>query len=75
MMALGQDASGSIAVIPSLVILALAVWLWAIIDCLMNETDSTRMLLWVGVILVLNLLGVLLYLTIRRPQRRRDIKP
>lgn len=62
-----------IVVIPLLALASLGFWLWMLIDCIKNEPSTGNdKIIWVVVILVLQFLGALLYLIIRRPQRIRD---
>ena len=51
---------------------AFALWIWMLIECLTKETDEgSNRLIWVLVIVFLHALGALLYLIIRRPERKR----
>jgi ABC-type multidrug transport system fused ATPase/permease subunit len=51
---------------------AFALWIWMLIECLTKETDEgNNRLIWVLVIVFLHALGALLYLIIRRPERKR----
>jgi H+/Cl- antiporter ClcA len=50
------------------------VWIWAIVDCVKNESsDGNDKLVWILIIVFTHLLGALLYLLIRRPQRIREL--
>jgi phage shock protein C len=42
-------------------IFTIVVWIWALIDCLKSEKETTEKLIWVIVIVFLNILGALLY--------------
>lgn len=47
-------------------------WIWMLIDCATNEpAEGTDKLVWILVILFTHLLGALIYLLVRRPERRR----
>ncbi|RMG35178.1 MAG: hypothetical protein D6725_13055 [Planctomycetota bacterium] len=47
-------------------------WIWVLVDCLVNEpSQGNEKIAWAVVILLGNLLGALLYLVIRRPERIR----
>jgi hypothetical protein len=47
-------------------------WIWMLIDCATNEpSEGTDKLVWILVILFTHLLGALIYLLVRRPERRR----
>ena len=51
---------------------ALALWLWALVDCLRDDTAvGNEKLLWALIILLGGAIGAILYLLIRRPQRNR----
>ncbi len=51
----------------------LALWIWALVDCITKEPDKGNdKLIWVLVIVLANWIGALLYLLIRRPQRIRE---
>ena len=53
-------------------IAAFALWVWALVDCLRDETATGNdKLLWALIIVLLGAIGAILYLLIRRPQRRR----
>lgn len=45
-------------------------WIWMLVDCIKNEPSTGNdKIVWVIVILLFHMLGSLLYLLIRRPQR------
>ena len=49
-------------------------WIWMIIDCATKETDeNNNRVLWVLIIVFVHVLGALLYLLIRRPQRLAEL--
>lgn len=62
--------------IPILIVLSLlltALWVWMLVDCLVNEpSEGNQKLVWVIVIIFTNWLGALIYLFFRRPQRQRE---
>jgi len=48
----------------------LVLWIWALIDCINNETDEgNERVIWVVVIAAAQLIGALIYLIVRRPKR------
>ena len=48
-------------------------WIWMIIDCATKEpSEGNDKLIWILVILLTHLLGALIYLLVRRPQRIRE---
>lgn len=47
-------------------------WIWSIIDCAQNEpSEGNDKVIWIIVILILQLIGSLLYVIARRPERIR----
>ena len=52
-----------------------ALWLWALVDCIRNEPTSIDKLLWVFVILAFNVLGAVVYLVVRRGRRSAGGRP
>lgn len=53
-------------------ILFFVLWLWALIDCAMNEPINTNdKIVWILIIIFLPLLGAILYLLVRRPTRKK----
>ena len=52
--------------------LAFIVWLLVLVDCLRNEpAEGNDRIVWTLVLVFTSLLGIVLYLAIRRPQRVR----
>ncbi len=48
-------------------------WVWMIIDCATKEpSEGNDKLIWLLIILLTHLLGALIYLLVRRPQRIRE---
>ena len=55
-------------------IASLVFWLWMLIDCIKNESDQgNTKVIWVIVIVLLGILGALVYVVARRPQRIREL--
>ena len=51
---------------------AMALWIWMIIDCATNEpSEGNDKVVWILIIVLLSWLGALIYLIVRRPQRKR----
>lgn len=74
---LGPALTASVVFMVLMVLLALAVfalWLFALGDCLVNEPPNkgSEKALWAAVIIFLPLIGSLLYIFFRRPQRKRE---
>ncbi len=55
----------------SIVISLTVLWIWTLIDCIKNEpTEGNERIVWVVVIAVTHWVGALIYLIVRRPQRK-----
>ena len=55
----------------SIVVGLLILWIWTLIDCIKNEsTEGNERIVWVVVIAVTHWIGALIYLIVRRPQRK-----
>ena len=55
----------------TIVIGAMVFWIWALIDCINNEsTEGNERIVWVVVIAVTHWIGALIYLVTRRPKRK-----
>ncbi|MCP4613604.1 MAG: hypothetical protein GY845_33360 [Planctomycetes bacterium] len=55
----------------SIVVGLLVLWIWTLIDCIKNEpTEGNERIVWVVVIAVTHWIGALIYLIVRRPQRK-----
>lgn len=49
-----------------------AFWIWALLDCIQNEpADGDQRTIWVVVIALTHVVGALLYVLVRRPNRIR----
>jgi len=49
----------------------MVLWIWTLIDCIKNEsTEGNERIVWVVVIAVTHWIGALIYLIVRRPQRK-----
>lgn len=49
---------------------AFVLWIWTLLDCIKNEpSEGNDKVVWVVVIAVMNWIGALIYLIVRRPQR------
>ncbi len=49
-------------------------WIWALVDCVQNEPDAGNdKLVWVLVIVLAGWIGALIYVFVRRPQRRAPL--
>jgi len=48
-------------------------WIWMLIDCATKEpSEGNDKLIWILVIVFTHLIGALIYLLVRRPQRIRE---
>ena len=55
----------------SIVVSMTILWIWTLIDCINNEsTEGNERIVWVVVIAVTHWIGALIYLIVRRPQRK-----
>ena len=75
-MTIAQAAGPDVFIIVMMGILALflAFWVWALVDCAIRETDERNTkAVWVGIILLANWIGALVYLIVRRPQRKAEL--
>ena len=55
----------------SIVVGLMVLWIWTLIDCIKNESiEGNERIVWVVVIAVTHWIGALIYLIVRRPQRR-----
>ena len=55
----------------SIVVSLTVLWIWVLIDCIKNEsTEGNERIVWVVVIAVTHWIGALIYLIVRRPQRK-----
>ena len=53
-------------------LVALAFWIWMLVDCLKHEpSEGNDKLIWVLVIVLANWIGALIYFFVRRPERKR----
>ena len=49
-------------------------WIWTLIDCIQNEpSEGNDKIIWILVIVLTNWIGALIYLVVRRPQRKREL--
>ena len=48
-------------------------WIWMLIDCATKEpSQGNEKLIWVLIILLTHWIGALIYLIVRRPERRKQ---
>ncbi|MFA5366865.1 MAG: PLD nuclease N-terminal domain-containing protein [Dehalococcoidia bacterium] len=53
-------------------LLATALWIWMLIDCITKEpSEGNDKIVWVLVIVLIGALGALIYLIARRPKRKQ----
>lgn len=54
-------------------LVAILAWLWALIDCVQNESSTGNdRVVWLLIILLLGVLGAIVYIVSRRPARLRE---
>ncbi len=76
-----NDAMGSVGLAELMVFflvvvvggLGAGVWIWMLVDCLTKEREGNTKLVWALVILLGQAIGAVLYLAIRRPERKREL--
>ena len=72
-------APGGFEIIILLPILALSLgafilWIWTLIDCIKNEpAEGNDKIIWILLIVLTNWVGALIYLIVRRPQRKATL--
>ncbi|MDT8300057.1 MAG: PLDc N-terminal domain-containing protein [Sedimentisphaerales bacterium] len=55
----------------SIVVGLMVLWIWTLIDCIKNEpTEGNERIVWVVIIAVTHWIGAVIYLIVRRPQRK-----
>lgn len=53
-------------------LLATALWIWMLIDCITKEpSEGNDKIVWILVIVLVGALGALIYLIARRPKRKQ----
>lgn len=68
-----MDTATTISILIVIAMLCMVFWIWALVDCATKETnEGNTKLVWVGIILVAHWIGALLYLIVRRPQRKAE---
>lgn len=54
-------------------VLAFGLWIWALVDCAVNESsEGNDKIVWILIIVFANWIGALLYLIVRRPRRIQE---
>lgn len=72
-----MDTSFGVGIVELVIILGIlaislaffVLWLWMLIDCISNEA-SDKKLMWLLIIIFTGGIGALIYLIVRRPQRK-----
>jgi hypothetical protein len=53
-------------------IVFLVVWIWALVDAVSNEpSEGNDKLIWILIIVLAGIIGAIIYLAVRRPERIR----
>jgi hypothetical protein len=53
---------------------AIALWIWALVDCATKESDTgNTKLIWILIIIFTHVIGAILYFAVRRPERKREL--
>ena len=62
-------------IVNALAVGCFAFWVWSLVDCINNESSSGNdKIVWILLILFLGIIGTLLYMFIRRPQRLSNVR-
>ncbi len=70
---MGLTAFSVFGIVVTLFIAGTILWVYAIIDCAMNEpSDSNDKIVWILIIVFTHTLGAIIYLLVRRPERTRE---
>jgi prolipoprotein diacylglyceryltransferase len=49
-------------------------WLWMLVDCATKESnEGNTKIVWIIIIVFTNIVGAVIYLLVRRPQRYREL--
>jgi TctA family transporter len=58
----------------AVVIASLVLWIWMLVDCATKESgQGNDKIIWILVIVLTGVIGALIYLFARRPQRKREL--
>lgn len=61
-----------ILVLGAVVIASMVFWIWMLIDCATNEpSEGNDKIIWILILIFTHWLGALIYLCVRRPERKR----
>ena len=70
----GLETATIISILIAIAVICMAFWIWALVDCATKEAnEGNTKLVWIGIILVANWIGALIYLIVRRPQRKAEL--
>lgn len=63
--------------LPELLILLVAIpgvalWIWMLIDCAVNEPSGGDKIVWILIILLASCVGAAIYFLVRRPKRKAE---
>ena len=54
----------------------MALWIWTIVDCATHEPDTgNAKIVWIVIIVLGHFIGALIYIIVRRPERKRLFGP
>ena len=55
-------------------LLLTCIWVWALVDCVTRESsDGNDRIVWLLVLIFFNVIGTIVYVFYRRPQRRAEL--
>jgi hypothetical protein len=56
------------------VVAGTVVWIWSLVDCATKEADvGNQKVTWIIIIAITHIIGSILYMVIRRPQRLAEL--
>lgn len=63
-----------IIVLSLITALLAALWIWMLLECAAYESnEGNTKIIWILILLITNWIGALLYLFMRRPQRKAEL--
>lgn len=63
-----------IIVLSLITALLVALWIWMLLECALYESnEGNTKITWILILLITNWIGALIYLFIRRPQRKAEL--
>jgi phage shock protein C len=66
--------SSFMALIITMVLLSIAVWIWALIDCITSNKDTAEKLIWIIIIILFSVIGAIIYLIVNSSGKKEIFK-